>query len=105
MNGRSIKGCLRRLRFQRQVDPIIENNEIYKRAIINTILEVDVQVAETLDTVEKAKVFMKWTLPLHRQLKNYYIINLIMRRRLRIMNQKMAMARNLLKKIRQSPSS
>lgn len=44
---------------QWKVDQIAKNNEIYKRAIDDTILESHVRVAEAHDTVDKAKIDLK----------------------------------------------
>jgi len=86
---------------QRQVDQKIENAEIYKSAINDTISEADVQVADTLDVVDGAKVFMKWTLPLYKQINNYYMRNSILRKILRVMKQQLEKARRQLKNIKQ----
>lgn len=48
-----IEGC------QHEVDEVLERNERYKE-------ELYVEVLEALDALDKAKVILKWTLPVHR---------------------------------------
>lgn len=52
--------------------------------------------------IKRKKHFLKWALPVRRQVKQYYIRNLVLKRRVRIMKQKLSKAWNLVRKYKEA---
>ena len=48
-------------------------------AINQLILDVDKEVLQASKALYRAKYFVKWTIPVRKQVKQYYITNLVMK--------------------------
>lgn len=72
--------------IQYQVDQIADGDCKDKFALFGHVEVVMV-------ALDKAKYKLKWTLPLHKQVKNLYVQNLILKRRLRLVKNRLTEVR------------
>lgn len=61
---------------------IFQDNKDFKRVVNQLILDADKELIEACEALDRENFLLKWSLPTRRQLKQYYIINLVLKRRL-----------------------